>query len=329
MYTKTPPKTVTFSTKNLTLWYTQSHHFLFLLKKVSDKKGNVQRQRSHFLVISAELNMAEENVYHPSTEETEECEFKDTRCNKKRKFIKFSLSIDYTEMGGDQEPSHPQPKIEEKDIESDGFNDVDLDHALANMSLNLVVDQDSDADNPFCNSDSQFKESVIVSEKADISYITAQICKVIKEQETLFLKSWEGGMYVASRRNEICLESTMSAKITIYRCNLTGSVTDGKGVPIVLNFTGTDNFLTCDSQDGENIYLKVKVYDRKKIYNHDPEILSLIFYMSQDSDGLRYFESALYGGWFMHTINYKAVKMGKGVRSRFVTERDDNEIHEC
>lgn len=40
--------------------------------------------------------------------------------------------------------------------------------------------------------------------------VSAQIWKVIKEQKSLFLKTREGCKYVASRQNEICLESTMS-----------------------------------------------------------------------------------------------------------------------
>ncbi|KTF80793.1 hypothetical protein cypCar_00012875, partial [Cyprinus carpio] len=289
------------------------------------KKSTIQRQGSHVL-ISIELNMAAENVHHPSTEETEECESEDTRCNKKLKFIRFSLSIEDTEIGGHQEPSDAQAEGEEKDIEDDCFGDDDLLHSLANMSLNLVVDQDSDADNPFCNCDRQFKESVIKSEKADISYISAQIWKVIKEQKSLFLKTREGCKYVASRQNEICLESTMSAKITIFQGTFRGMVTNDSesGVPIVLNFTGTDNFLSCTSK-GEEKILTVKTYDRKKISADDPEKSSLIFYMSQKRDGLRYFESALYRGWFIHTINDIGVKMQRGNNapsSCFVIERE-------
>uniref|UniRef100_A0A672MDF0 Interleukin-1 n=1 Tax=Sinocyclocheilus grahami TaxID=75366 RepID=A0A672MDF0_SINGR len=216
------------------------------------------------------------------------------RCNKKLKFIKLSISIEDTEMGGLQKPSHPQPDWEEKDIEDDCFADDNLLHSLANMSLNLVVDQVSDADNSFCNCDWQLKESVITSEKADISY------------SNLFLKTLKGCKYVASRQNEICLESTMSGLYQIIKII-------ESGVPIVLNFTGTDNFLSCTSR-GEEKILTVKMYDRKKIHisTDDPEKLSLIFFMSQKRDGLRYFESALHRGWFIHTINDNDVKMQRG-----------------
>uniref|UniRef100_A0A671NTU8 Si:ch73-226l13.2 n=1 Tax=Sinocyclocheilus anshuiensis TaxID=1608454 RepID=A0A671NTU8_9TELE len=227
------------------------------------------------------------------TEKTEECESEDTR---------------YTEMVGLQKPSHPQPEWEEKDIEDDCFADDNLLHSLANMSLNLFVDQVSDADNPFCNCDWQLKESVIMSEKADISY------------SNLFLKTLKGCKYVASRQNEICLESTMSAKLTIFHGTFRGMVTNDSesGVPIVYenvsilcsNTAGS----SCSTSTNQLLSCLFQMYDRKKIHisADDPEKSSLIFYMSQKRDGLRYFESALHRGWFIHTINDNDVKMQRG-----------------
>lgn len=51
-----------------------------------------------------------------------------------------------------------------------------------------------------------------------------------------------------------------SAKITIFQGTFRGMVTNDSesGVPIVLNFTGTDNFLSCTSK-GEEKILTVKV----------------------------------------------------------------------
>ncbi|KAF4107394.1 uncharacterized protein si:ch73-226l13.2 [Onychostoma macrolepis] len=260
--------------------------------------------------------MAAETVRHPSTEKTEECQSETTRCKKKMlKFMRFSLSMEDTELGALQEPSNPHPEWKEEDIEDDCFIDDDVLHSLANMSLNLMVDQDSDADNPFCSCDWQHDESKIMPENAKIAYISAQIWKAMKEQNNLFLKTLNGCKYVASKQNEICLENTMSAKITIFHGTFLGMVTGDKepGVPVVLNFTDTDNFLCCTSQ-GEETILTVKTYDRKKIRisANDPEKLSLIFYMSQKCDGLRYFESVLHRGWFIHTVNDDVVKMKRG-----------------
>lgn len=84
--------------------------------------------------------------------------------------MRFSLSIEDTELRALQEPSNPQPELKEKDNEDDCFIDDDVFHSLANMSLNLMVDQDSDADNPFCNCDWQPDENKILAENADVTY---------------------------------------------------------------------------------------------------------------------------------------------------------------
>lgn len=84
--------------------------------------------------------------------------------------MRFSLSMEDTELGALQEPSHLQPEQKEKDIEDDCIIDDDVFHSVANMSLTLMADQDSDADNPICNSDWLLNESKIVPHTADIAY---------------------------------------------------------------------------------------------------------------------------------------------------------------
>ncbi len=84
--------------------------------------------------------------------------------------MRFSMSMEDTELGALQEPSNPQPEQNEKDIEDDCFIDDDVLHSLANMSLNLMVDEDSDADNPLCDCDRQLDESKIMAKTADIAY---------------------------------------------------------------------------------------------------------------------------------------------------------------
>ncbi|XP_059393848.1 uncharacterized protein si:ch73-226l13.2 [Carassius carassius] len=262
--------------------------------------------------------MEAETVHHPSTEKTEEGRSEATKCNKK--MLKFSLSIDDTELVALQELSHPQPEQNEKDTADDCFIDDNVLHCLANMSLNVMVDEDSDADNPLCNWDWQPNESQVMPKTTDIAYISSQIFRTIKEQNDLFLKSFKGHNYVASKQNKICLEKTMSAKITIsyfYTRHIKS------GYPVVLNFTGTDNFLCCTSQ-GEEKILTVKTYDKNHLESspEDPEKASLIFYMSQKPDGQRNFESMLHSGWFIHTTNDDVVKMkrGKTSTSCFVLE---------
>ncbi|XP_043107604.1 uncharacterized protein LOC122353802 [Puntigrus tetrazona] len=285
---------------NLTFWCT-THNFLFLPHESFDiRKSSNQRQSSHIVYISTEINMEVQTVCHMNTEKTEECQPETSSSNKKMlKFMRFSLSIEDTEP---EESSNPKPEKDTEDEVDHSF------HSRTTMCLNLI-DQECDADNLSCKCDLISNDSKITAETANIAYISEQIWKVIKEQNNLFLKTPEGCKYVASKQNEICLENTMSAKITIFHGTFLGMVPSDKnlGVPVMLKFTDTNKFLCCTSQ-GDEMILSIKVYDVQKIHLPDPE-KSLIFFMSQKCDGLRYFESALHRGWFIHTINDNVVKM--------------------
>ncbi|XP_052425843.1 uncharacterized protein si:ch73-226l13.2 [Carassius gibelio] len=289
-----------------------SHNFLFLPHDGFDiEKAGFKKQGSHILFISTEINMEAETVHHLSTEKTEEGRSEATKCNKK--MLKFSLSIDDSELVALQKLSHPQPEQNEKDTEDDCFIDDNVLHWPANMSLNVIVDEDSDADNPLCNWEWQPNESQVMPKTTDIAYISSQIFRAIEVQKDLFLKSFKGHNYVASKHNKICLEKTMSAKITISHIENSDIKPD---YAVALNFTGTDNFLCCTSQ-GEEKILTVKTNDTHNLKSSakDPEKASFIFYMSENPNGQRNFESMLHRGWFIHTINDDVVKMKRGQTS--------------
>ncbi|ROI16213.1 hypothetical protein DPX16_12331 [Anabarilius grahami] len=213
-------------------------------------------------------------IHQPSPRTTEERESEDTCVMKRKMIVRFSLTMlieEDFEMDGHQELSHPQPELEDEDI---------------------------------CN------EIAVMPEQADLAFISA-IGRLIKEHDNLYLKSKQKCMYITSEENQICLEDTMSAKITIFQCMAT---TDTKsGVPVVLNFTGTDNFFCCTDEGGE-IILKVTRYDKRKLNNpgDDQEKLAHVFYMSREPGGLLHFESAHHRGWFIHTVDGNAVKMQRG-----------------
>ncbi|XP_056107325.1 uncharacterized protein si:ch73-226l13.2 [Rhinichthys klamathensis goyatoka] len=262
--------------------------------------------------------MAAEIVHHPSPGKTEERESEDA-CGMKRKVkLRFSLTMlseEDLETGGHQDLSHPQTKSIDEDIEDDCFDDVDqLLVSLATMSFNLVDDQGPDTDKPFYSCDHQFNEVVVTPEQADLGIISTQIGKLNKdkEQKNLFLKSKSVQKYIASGQyNQICLEDTMSAKITIFRFMPTKDTQSG--VPVVLNFTGTENFFCC-TNEGEEKILKITWYDKSKlnIPGDDPKKTALVFYMSITPSGHRHFESVLHRGWFIHTVDSGAVKMIRG-----------------
>ncbi|XP_067288319.1 uncharacterized protein si:ch73-226l13.2 [Pseudorasbora parva] len=252
--------------------------------------------------------MAAEIAHCPSSGKTEGSESEGTCVMKKKMKLRFSLTMlsnEDVEMG--EQLSHPQTGSIDEDLEDDCFDDDDdqLLVSLANMSFNLVV---QDTDQHIWSSDYQLNEVVVMPEQADIGHCT-QIGRLIKEHNNLFIKS--KCKYIASEHNQIQLADTMSAKITIFQCMPTKDTQSG--VPVVLNFTGTDNFFCCTNEEDEKT-LKITRYDKKKLHisGDDLEKSALLFYMSQTPDGLRHFESALHRGWFIHTVGDDAVKMQRG-----------------
>ncbi|XP_051768115.1 uncharacterized protein LOC127522327 [Ctenopharyngodon idella] len=219
--------------------------------------------------------MAAEIVHQLSPGKTEEHESEDT-CGMKRKMIvRFTLTM-----------------LSEENVELDGHQE------LSHPQPELEDIEDI------------FNETVVMPVQADFAFISA-VGRMIKEHDNLFLKSHQKCKYITSERNQIHLADTMSAKITIFQCMATKDTEPG--VPVVLNFTDTDNFFCCTNEGGE-INLKVTRYDKTKLHisGDDQEKLAHVFYMSRTPDGLRHFESALHRGWFIHTVEGNAVKMQRG-----------------
>ncbi|XP_056324389.1 uncharacterized protein si:ch73-226l13.2 [Danio aesculapii] len=243
--------------------------------------------------------MTDKAGYHSSIVKTEECESEDTCATKREMKIRFSLSL----LSEDVLDTASLPEDYE-DAHNDCFLDEDSSLvALANMTLSVVDDQDPDADDPFCSCDQPFNEIVITPDQADYAYISLEIKRLIKDKSNMYLKSKKERKFVSSGgTNDIYLEDTMSAKITISHVMVAEDLKKAKAV--VLNFTDTENFFCCIN-NGEETTLTITRYKQEKLRNStaDPIKPSLVFYMSQTPDGFYHFESALHRGWFLHTVN--------------------------
>ncbi|KAL1265887.1 hypothetical protein QQF64_003914 [Cirrhinus molitorella] len=246
-------------------------------------------------------------IHHSPKRKTEECESEEIRVSKKEPTImRFSLMMVREEdLDADGEPSE---EWEDKYIEDDCLNEDNLlVVSMADTSFSMVVARGCDPDSP-CNScggiNCQFNEVVVLPVTAKITCNSLRILKQVREKKNLFLKSFFMKKYVTPGNHHMFLRDTMSAKITLYY--YTGSM-DSKGVPVVLNFTGTENFFCCTTKQGEDKKMLTLVSHNKKdlknICPDDQEKWSLVFYMSGGGDNLRRFESALYGGWFIYTQN--------------------------
>ncbi|XP_073682344.1 interleukin-1 family member A [Garra rufa] len=247
-------------------------------------------------------------IHHSPKRKTEECESEEISVRKKEPTVmRFSLMMVREE---DLDAARVEPSLEWEDthIEDDCLSeDKILLVSMADTSFNMVVARGCDPDSP-CNScggmNCQFNEVVVLPVTAEITFNSTKILRQVKEQKNLFLKSFVMKKYVTPDNEHMFLRDTMSAKITLYYYTVS---VECEGVPVVLNFTGTENFFCCTTKQGEDKKMLTLVSQNKRelknICPDDQDKWSLVFYMSCGRDNLRRFESALYRGWFIYTQN--------------------------
>nr|CAR92126.1 interleukin 1, beta [Danio rerio]CAR92127.1 interleukin 1, beta [Danio rerio] len=222
-------------------------------------------------------------IHHPSKNKSnEECESEELRVDsKERTVMSFSLlMVRDVELEADVIPESDSEC--EDEIEDKLFSDKNLlIVSMEDASFNMVVARGCDPDNP-CN---------------DCGKTNCQLNEVV----------------VLPTNAKIS-----SSPITIYSYRVNS--VDNPGVPVVLNFTGTQNFFSCTTKQGADTKILTVSYSKselQKICAGDTEKWSLVFYKSCGPDCFQRFESALHRGWFICTKNIANndanVYMGKGV----------------
>ncbi|XP_035484045.1 uncharacterized protein LOC118302193 isoform X2 [Scophthalmus maximus] len=112
----------------------------------------------------------------------------------------------------------------------------------------------------------------------------------------------------------LCSQKTLHAspnpeEMTIYYYK---STLPYRGMPVVLNFTGSNCFLRC-CKEGERVFLQVETCEKQRLRQisiSNESDLSFVFYMSSGRTMETKFESALHLGWFIQISNTdSAVKM--------------------
>ncbi|XP_065097195.1 interleukin-1 family member A isoform X1 [Paramisgurnus dabryanus] len=259
-------------------------------------------------------------IHQPTRPKKEECSSEEIKAfNKEPTMMNFCLKMvreEDLDKEGDQE--QPLPEREwEKCVKEDNLLFI----SMAETSLTLVVGRGCDPAHPCYNcgrTDCQINDVVVIPERAEIAFTPiisdgSLIVNRVRERDNLFLKSYFINKYITPSNEELILKDTMSAKITIYYYMPT--IPDKAGLPVVLNFTGTNNFFRCSTKKGENEkILEVVSHNRKDLKNicaDDQEKWSLVFYMSASAEDLRRFESALHRGWFISTQRVNCDKVDK------------------
>ncbi|XP_050978487.1 interleukin-1 family member A isoform X2 [Labeo rohita] len=255
-------------------------------------------------------------IHHPHKRKTEECESEEISVYDKKPIVmRFSLMMVREE---DLDAAGDEPSPDWEYIEDDCLSDNNLLLvSMADTCFSKIAARGCDPNSP-CNScggmNCEFNDVVVLPATSTITFNSSRILRQIREQKNLYLKSFIMKQYVTPDNQHMLLKDTMSAKITLYYY---ADNMGRNGVPVVLNFTGTENFFCCTTkQDEDKKMLKLVSHnksDLKKICPDDQEKWSLVFYMSSGPDGLRRFESALYSGWFIYTqsIGNREVDMQK------------------
>ncbi|XP_048090627.1 interleukin-1 family member A isoform X2 [Alosa alosa] len=127
-----------------------------------------------------------------------------------------------------------------------------------------------------------------------------------KIQENIALEGLLSRLYVNPVGDQTRLK-TNPAKITIYYYQSNHVDGSSKGVPVVLNFSGTDKFIRCSRHpDSLEAIINVTPYEKSKlkcISKEDHESLAFVFYMKGGRARERIFESAHCEGFFIHSNN--------------------------
>uniref|UniRef100_A0A4W6CJV9 Interleukin-1 beta n=1 Tax=Lates calcarifer TaxID=8187 RepID=A0A4W6CJV9_LATCA len=182
--------------------------------------------------------------------------------------------------------------------------------AMKRTTISVVRGRGCDTESPCegCHGiGCSFDDVVMVAESSTVTLVPRGSGSFRKDKHEKVNVSIE---HVATHRylRGLCSERTIYAspnpeKMTIYYYRATNL--DFKGMPVVLNFTGSNCFLRC-CKDGGTVLLNVETCEKhrlKKISRTDPSALSFVFYMDSDRSNHLKFESALHRGWFIQILN--------------------------
>uniref|UniRef100_A0A3B1K9C6 Interleukin-1 beta n=1 Tax=Astyanax mexicanus TaxID=7994 RepID=A0A3B1K9C6_ASTMX len=194
---------------------------------------------------------------------------------------------------------------ENKIWESDEMEDKE-DLVLVSMTktnVAVVCGRGCDPENPCSNCNinkCNTSEVVVTATKSEVTSVSSQSLMMKTKLDVVMcslVKIWS------------CKNVPFSEDITIfYYCsNIFEDLS--RGSPVVLNFTGSTNFLKCTCKD-QKIGLTIESFDKEKLSNickDDPDAWPFVFYMKTERSDYRVFESAAYRGWFIRTAKSMTV----------------------
>ncbi|XP_062274386.1 uncharacterized protein LOC133979773 [Scomber scombrus] len=159
-----------------------------------------------------------------------------------------------------------------------------------------------------CDDGSTCHDVVVVAESSTVTLVPRGSFRQDRTQNVM-VECLASQQYLRG----ICSQKTVYVSpnpenITIYYYRSTSRLFTG--IPVVLNFTGSNCFLRC-CKEGQKVLLQVETCDKKmlrKISKDDKTTLSFVFFMKGPRSELT-FESVLHRGWFIQIVNTDEVEM--------------------
>uniref|UniRef100_A0A3B4YQG8 Interleukin-1 n=1 Tax=Seriola lalandi dorsalis TaxID=1841481 RepID=A0A3B4YQG8_SERLL len=229
--------------------------------------------------------------------------------------LRFSMEMRREEENEVEEDGNLQEDVCEGETMENGEKTDLLIVTMKKTSVSVVKGRACNPGSPCqgCNGiGCSYNDVVMVAESSTVTLVargsTFKKDKVERENVSV--------VHVATHQylRGLCSQKTIYAspnpeKITIYHYKSTIMGRSFKGIPVVLNFTGSNCFLRC-CKEGETVFLQVETCEKQKlkqISKSDESTLSFVFYMKTVPSNRTKFESVLHRGWFIQILNTDSV----------------------
>ncbi|XP_034437237.1 interleukin-1 family member A [Hippoglossus hippoglossus] len=243
-----------------------------------------------------ELPSGDDNTLYPVSKESTMLSF----CMEMRR-------EEENEVGEESEKGCPEGDAGQGESEENGEKRDMLIVTMTQTNISIVAGRGCSSESSCQGCDGEgcnFNDVVIVSESSTVTLVPRGRSNFSQVQGlNASIKHVATHNYLStlcSQKSIYASPNPENMTIYYYKSNVTF-----RGIPVVLNITGSSSFLRCNKEE-ERVFLQVETCEKRslsRISTTDESKLSFLFYMNSDSTAHTKFESALHLGWFIQILN--------------------------
>uniref|UniRef100_A0A8C6USV2 Interleukin-1 beta n=1 Tax=Neogobius melanostomus TaxID=47308 RepID=A0A8C6USV2_9GOBI len=201
-----------------------------------------------------------------------------------------------------QDNLHPTEGDEDDVCTEEGVQTDFLVVSMKKTSISVLAGRGCQPSGPCheCTAQCEYNDVVMVTESSTVTLVArgGGSLRHLKCSEAV-VEHMSSSLYIRS----VCQEKRVYVAENPERITIYYYKSDAKtnGLPVVLNFSGSDCFLKC-CKNGETVQLQVERCDKqilRSISRSDQHALAFVFYMKSERTRITTFESALYSGWLI------------------------------